>query len=1024
MNALLLVGLLITMNAQAQETGVIKITGNIKDELKAPMPGVTIINLTTKAGTVTDEKGAFEINARRGDSLSARMIGYDYFNVMVTNTINFEITLKATNNSLNEVVVVGFGEQKKISLIGAQSSVKVEDLKTPVANLSAALAGRIAGLVGVQRSGLPGSNSADVWIRGISTFNGSGNSASPLIVVDGVQGRDINAFDPEDISSFTILKDASATAVYGVAGANGVILITTKKGVSGKPNLMFNYNQGITAFTQRPELVDGVTYMMLRNEAQRASGLTPEYSNNTINSTILKEDPYLFPDVNWMDALFNKTAMNRRANFSARGGSDFATYYTAVSYYEEESLLKTGDNVAYDASTKFKRINFTNNVSMNWTSTTKFDLGVQGYVTNTNLPGVDPNAAFQSVMQTNPVLYPIMYPGGYVPGVSSARAQSNPYADLTQSGYRNRFANQIYSNARLTQDLKFWVPGLSATVMYSFDAFNSNTINRTRTRSTYLLNRIIPYLDDGSLNLRLIANGSDDLAYSRSNGGNRSIYFEGALNYTKNFGQHHDLTAMVLFNQREVSNSFADNLNASIPSRNRGVAGRATYSFKDRYFAEVNFGYNGSENFVPGKKYGFFPSFGAGWVVSNEEFFAPAKDIVSFLKIRYSDGWVGDASVGGRRFGFLTIVNTGATGYTFGSGTDNFGYGGTNISSYGTDVIWSKSHKQDLGLEFNLLRDKLTVVADVFKERREGVFLQRASLPAYVGLNSSPWGNLGIIENRGVDGTITLNPIEIAKNTTIDFRGTFSFNRDKVIENDMPKQPYKYMERRGKNYLSSFGYVAEKLFDDQAEINRSPTQTALGDVRPGDIKYKDLNDDGKIDALDVTRIGNGDVPTTVYGFGFNVTWKQFYAGAFFQGVYGAERLLGGDGIIPFNNSTGPERSNLFWAAEDRWTEENPNPNAFYPRLAYGNAPNKNNAVASTWWVKDISFLRLKTVDLGYNLPKTIAKTLKMKNARVYFQGVNLFYWSKFKLWDPELNTGNGTAYPNVRTFSLGVQANF
>jgi TonB-linked SusC/RagA family outer membrane protein len=629
-------------------------------------------------------------------------------------------------------------------------------------------------------------------------------------------------------------------------------------------------------------------------------------------------------------------------------------------------------------------------------------------------------------MQTNPVLYPTMYPGGFVPGVSSHGAQPNPYAQLTQSGYRNLFGNQLYTNARLTQDLKAWLPGLSASVMYSFDAYNAHQIDRTRNRSTYLLNRIVPYLDDGSMNLNLIYSGSDDLGYSRSNGGRRSNYFEGGFNYQTQWDKH-SVTGMILFNQRERVEAFASSGTNSLPYRNRGVAARGTYSYGDKYFGEVNFGYNGSENFIPGRKYGFFPALGVGWVVSNEKFFEPIKDVVSFMKLRYSDGLVGDGGGGNRRFGFLTIVNNGegADGFYFGSGTNNVGFQyGVNISSYGTDVTWAKSRKQDLGLEFNLLRDKLTVVADVFKERREGVFLQRGSLPGYVGLNSNPWGNLGIIQNKGIDGTITLNPIEIGKDLHVDFRGTFSYNRDKVIENDMAKQPEPYMERRGRNYLSTWGYVAEKLFESQEEIDKSPSQIDLGDTRPGDIKYKDLNGDGVINANDVTRIGNGDVPTTVYGFGFNLSWKQFYIGAFFQGVSGADRLLTGDGIIPFNNSTGPERSNLFWQAEDRWTEDNPNPHAFYPRLGYGSAANKINSYASTWWVKNIDFIRLKTVDFGYNLPKNTAKALRMKNARVYFQGVNLFYWSKFKLWDPELNTPNGTAYPNVRTFSVGVQANF
>jgi TonB-linked SusC/RagA family outer membrane protein len=1010
------------IQAHAQETQL-QITGTVKDELNIPLPGVSVKNLRSKKINITDVNGKFNLLASRGDTVAATFIGFRTFTMAIKDVINLNITLQAATNSLNEIAVVGFGQQKKISLVGAQSTVNLEDIKQPVANLSATLAGRISGLVGVQRSGLPGQNGADLWIRGIATFNQSGNSASPLIVVDGVQGRDINSLDPEDISSFTILKDASATAVYGVAGANGVILINTKKGNLGKPVLMFNYNQGITSFTKRPELTDGVEYMMLRNEARLASGQSKEYSNNYINSTIKNEDPNLYPNVNWMDALFKNTAQNRRANFSARGGSENATFYISGAYYDEESLLKTDALQSYDATTKFKRYNFTSNVSMNWTSTTKFDLGVQGNITNTNYPGVSPNDAFANVMQTNPVLYPVMYPGNLVPGVSSAGAQPNPYAQITQTGYQNIFGNQIMSNGRITQDLKFWVPGLSVSALYSFDVSNTHTTARTRTRSWYTIDKGNPYNTDGTPNLKVIQQGTDDLAYGFSNDGSHQFYTEASINYDKDIDHKNHVTGLILFNQREQVFNFASDVTSSLPYRSQGLAGRGTYSYDNKYFVEANFGYNGSENFAPSKKFGFFPSFGVGWVLSNEKFYEPIKSVINFAKLRYSDGLVGDGGNGGRRFGYLTLVNTGADGYTFGNGSTNAGYGGTAITSYGTDVQWAKSHKRDLGLEFYTLKSLLSVTVDIFNERRSGVFLQRASLPALVGLTSAPYGNLGVITNKGIDATVLLNPVKIGE-FTLDMRGTFTYNRDKVIENDQAPQPYPYMDRRGTNYLATFGYVATGLFQSQQEIASSPDQSALGSVRVGDIKYKDLNGDGKIDANDVTRIGNGDVPTTTYGLGFNLQYKHFYIGVFFQGVAGADRLLSGDGIIPFNNSTGAERSNLFAVAEDRWTPEDPNPNAFYPRLAYGNSANKNNAVTSSWWVKDISFVRLKTADIGYNLPKGTLKSIGLKNARIYMQGLNLIYWSPFKLWDPELNTTNGTAYPNIRTITLGVQANF
>lgn len=1008
-----------SLSAQENSTPIeIEIQGVVKNELSDNLSGVSVLNKKTNQSTITDEKGSFKILASRGDSLSFSYVGYNAYTVAISNSIELSITLSAQSNSLNEVVVVGYGQQRKINMVSSQSTVKIEELKQPVANLSATLAGRIAGLVGVQRSGLPGSNAADVWIRGISTFN-SQNSASPLIVVDGVQGRDLNAFDPEDIATLTILKDASATSVYGAQGANGVILITTKKGRTGKPTLMVNYNQGMVDFTKRPELTNAEQYMRLRNEAMIASNLAPEYSEDYIEKTLNHTDPNLYPNVNWLDALFKDASSNKRLNVSARGGTENTQYYTSLAYYDESSLLNTDALQSYKADTRFRRYNFTSNVDMNWTKTTKFTLGVQGYITNSNFPGVNPQDAFGRVMQTNPVLYPIMYPGNLIPAVNqSADAQPNPYALVTQTGYQNSFSNQLYSNARLTQDLNPLVEGLSAYGMFSFDTFNTHTIGRTRSRTTYTIDKANPYNEDGSPNLLIMSNGSDNLGYSRANNGNRQFYFEGGLTFNRQFGNH-GVNGLLLYTQTDQTAAFSADLTSSLPFRTQRVVGRANYLYDNRYAAEFNFAYDGSENFVPSRRFGFFPSFGVGWILSNEKFFEPLKESLQMVKLRYSNGITGSGG-GGRRFGFLTIVSTGANGYSFYNGSGNVSYGGVAISDYGYDVTWAESHKQDIGLDFTTLQGKLNVTLDWFKENRTGVFLQRGSLPNYLGLQNQPFGNLGHITNQGFDGTVSLEGFNVG-NTSWSFNGTFSYNKDQVIENDSPRQLYPYLERRGRNFLSGYGYVADGLFQSQGEIDVHADQSALGAQRVGDIRYKDLNGDGVINTYDQTKISNGDVPNLVYGAGFNVTYKKFYFGAFFQGVHGAQRQLSGDGIIPFNNSTGAERSNLYAVAESRWTVDNPSNDVFYPRLGYGNSINRNNSVASSWWVKDIDFIRLKTVDLGYHLP---VQALGVKSARVYFQGVNLLYWSKFKLWDPELNTSNGSSYPNTRTLSLGIQANF
>lgn len=1016
--------------------GPVTISGQVKDKLNKPLEAVSVQVVGTQRGVTTDSLGKFSIKLDNPkQQLHFSRVGFVAQTLGTGNSFYLDIVMDAVEGSADEVVVVGYGQQKKISLVGAQSTINVEELKEPVANLSASLAGRIAGLVGVQRTGLPGSNGADLWIRGISTFNGSGNDASPLVIVDGVQGRDINAFDPEDISSFTILKDASATAIYGVAGANGVILINTKKGKIGKPVLMANYNEGINSFTKLPQLTNAYQYMTLRNEAEVASGFQPDYSPAYIDSTLAGNQPYLYPNVNWMKALFNHLADSRRANFSARGGTENTTYYVSLAYYDEKSLMKTDGLQAYDADSRFRRYNFTSNVDMNWTKTTKFELGIQGYISSTNYPGVPasaggpsaPQQIFADVMQTNPVLYPVMYPGEIVPGVSSAGAQPNPYAELTQTGYQSIFANQLYSNARVTQDLSPLLKGLSAYGMYSFDTWNSQTIENERQRSSYLIDKTTPYNSDGTLNLDLISTGSDNLAFTSLNGGNRQNYLEAAVNYDHNIGSKNHITGLLLYNQRSYTTAFPTSLTAALPYRSEGLAGRATYGYNDKYFGEFNFGYNGSENFAPQNQFGFFPSLGVGWVLSKEKFWNDLKPYVQFFKLRYSNGVVGSGGISQnndvRRFGYLTLVANQANVYTFGNGVNNTTYNGVAITDYGTDVKWSRSHKQDVGVELKTFDEKLSLTVDYFTELRTGVFLQRASLADYAGFINAPWSNLGVLSNKGFDGTLDVAPFAIGP-TSWTIRATFSYNRDKVIQNDDPVQPYPYMERRGVNYLSQFGYVAEGLFSSQKEIDNAPSQAALGSVRVGDIRYKDLNGDGKIDANDVTRIGNGDVPNLVYGFGFNVVWKQFNFGAFFQGVKGAQRQLGGDGIFPFSNSTGAERSNLFTEALNRWSPENPNPHAFYPRLAYGAAENSNNDVASTWWEKSIDFLRLKTIDLGYTLPRSTLKSIGVRNARIYVQGVNLLYWSSFHLWDPELNTTNGTLYPNTRNVTAGIQVNF
>ncbi|MFC6997079.1 SusC/RagA family TonB-linked outer membrane protein [Rufibacter roseus] len=1010
---------------------VFQVKGRVIDSKGEALIGASISIKGTSLGTTTDSEGNYTLNAPDENSiLVISYLGYLTQEISINGKANINVTLAEDQTKVDEVVVVAYGTQRKISNVGAQSSVSVKELDQPVANISTMLAGRVAGVTGVQRSGQPGYDGADIWIRGIASLSGS---SAPLVLVDGVE-RSMNNIDPQDVESFTILKDASATAVYGVRGANGVILIMTKRGEEGKPRVTFDYNQGITEFTKVPKLIGGVDYMNLANEAiytRRIPGEdvpVPRYSQEIIDRTASGEDPFVYPDVNWLDEVFEDYGQNRNANLNVSGGSPQARYYVSLGYYDETGLFNTDAIAQYNATTRFTRYNVTSNVVLDLTKSTKVDLGIQGYIATGNYPAENAATIYSAALEISPIEYPVMYPGGLVPGRSSNGGQRNPYADAALRGYQNENKNQLFSNLRLTQELGVVTEGLSATAMFAFDAFNQHYIRRSKREDTWIVDPANPRNPDGTLNLGTAPtfSGQNFLAYGRENGGNRRFYMEGALNYDRSFGKHR-ISGLVLGNRSDYSNAFANNFQESIPFRTEGIAGRGTYSFDDRYFAEVNIGYNGSENFDPNKRYGFFPAFGVGWVVSNEKFFEPLANTINFLKLRYSDGKVGSDS-GAGRFAYMSNVD-GGRGYTF--GRNRGGIGGIVELTYGVAVTWVEARKQDVGIEINAFNSSLGIIFDVFKDRREGAFVTRGDVPAYVGLTSIPSGNLGIVENKGFDGTIIYD--KNIGDFSMGFRGTFSYNRNKIIENDQAPQLYPWLERRGAPLLASWGYTAEGLYSYEDDVNgdgfitpddgdQYPVQ--FGRVQPGDIKFKDLNGDGRIDANDISQIGQGDVPALTYGFGTSLGYKGLDISMFFQGQAEADIVLEGRSIRAFSGDGGGE--NLYAIALDRWTEENPNPDAFYPRLSYGSGANgsSNNNQFSSWWVKEIDFLRLKTAEIGYTIPSEVSGKIGIGNARVYLRGVNLLTFSNFKLWDPELLTRNGARYPNISVYSLGFNLQF
>ena len=1018
-----------------------KISGRVTDIKGEPLIGVNVTVDGDANGSITNMDGLYEIFVtKKSVVLKFTYIGFKTSEIRTNASTNiYDVTLEEQVNELEETVIVGYGTQRKISNIGAQSSMKMEDIKTPSASLTTTLAGRLAGVVAVQRTGEPGKDAADIWIRGISTPN----TSSPLVLVDGVE-RSFNDIDPEDIESLTTLKDASATAVYGVRGANGVILIKTKPGKVGKPTVSADYYESFTRFTKMVDLADGITYMNAANEAMRNDGIATKYTEDQIRNTIAGKDPYLYPNVDWLKEIFNDWGHNRRVNVNVRGGSEKVAYYASVSYFNETGMTVTDKNIdTYDSKMKYSRYNFTPNLNIDVTPTTKVEIGAQGYLGEGNYPAISSADLYNAAMSISPVEYPKMFfvnGEAFVPGTSTNNNFNNPYSQATRRGYDNLTKNQIYSNLRVTQDLDMLTKGLKLTAMYAFDVYNEIHVHQDRAESTYnFLDTSVPYDMNGQPILQRIYEGSNVLSYKQETSGNKKTYLEASLNYDRTFNDDHRVSALFLFNQQSKLLYPKGTLEDAIPYRMMGIAGRATYSWKDRYFAEFNIGYNGAENFSPKHRFGTFPAFGVGWVVSNEKFWQPLSKAVSFLKIRYTDGKVGNSEVSDRRFMYLDqMKENGDYGYKFGpNGTKWSGYETVNMA---VDLIWEESRKQDLGIDLKLFNDDLSIVFDLFKERRENILLKREhSIPSFLGYNTSaPYGNIGIIENKGFDGTIEYNK-RINKDWVIALRGNVTFNKDKWIQGELPEQKYEWMNQYGHNINGVKGYVAEGLFT-QAEIDDmvrweslsdankaitpKPFASQFGTVKAGDIKYKDLNNDGQIDAYDQTYISRGDVPTTVYGFGFTVGWKDLSVGMMFQGVAGAERVLNGSSVNPFNGGGGS--GNLYSNIGDRWTEENPDQNAFYPRLSYGSetTSNINNFQKSTWWVRNMNFLRLKTLQISYNLPKPWVNKVHLKNAAVYVMGTNLFTLSRFKLWDPELNTDNGASYPNTTSYSVGINFTF
>lgn len=994
---------------------VIKVSGTVTDSEKTPLIGVGVLVKGTTTGTSTDIDGHFYLDVPSKESvLEFSYLGFKTLEVPVGAKISFNIVLYEDNSELDGVVVTGFGHQKRLSVIGSVETIDPDKLQVgSTRSLSNNLAGQLSGVIAFKPSGEPGYDDSNFWIRGIASFSGN---TSPLVLVDGVE-RNLNDIDPAEIESFSVLKDASASAMYGVRGANGVIIINTKRGTVAPPAVDFRMEQSIQSPTKLPEFIGAAEYMSLLNDLQSDPYKRP-FTKDQILKTYYGYDPDLYPDTNWLDAITNDYAYSTRSNLTVSGGSEILRYSLTASWYHEDGILARDNTLPYDTSTKLNRYNIRANVDLDLTKTTVLRVSIGGYLQQLRKAKNSTDEIFSKAFETPPFVHPAIYSDGTIPVASAYRA--NPWALCTQNGYYRGTKSKLESLFSLEQNLKMITPGLKMKLTFAFDTFNENFVTRGKTPDYYSVAKTRD--DEGNLVHNIILYGQEFLGHSsNANYGNNSTYFEATASYNRTFADRHDVDALLLYNQR--SYDWGD----IQPKRTQGIAGRLSYTYDRRYVGEFNFGFNGSENFARGQRFGFFPSLALGWLLSEEHFMEPYKHTLSKFKIRASAGSVGNDDIGGnRRFAYITTIKTDASGYNFGYDGSTY-FSGVHEGDVGVkNLTWERSFKTNIGLEMGLW-NALDIQVDFFKEMRTNIFMQRSTIPTQTGFLSMPYANYGKVNNMGCEAQVSYNK-RFNDDWALSLRGTFTYAKNTIIEIDEPESVKgTYRSITGKSIGTLWGLTAEGLytnddFDDAGNLKSGLPVPSLGTtVRPGDIKYRDMNGDGKINDIDEGYIGGTSMPPCIYGFGGTLMWKGLDFNFFFQGQAQTYRIIGGtDYFIP--GSGQGVLGNVYSNYRDTWTEENQSQNVFWPRLSA--STNTHNNKASTWWKKDMSFLRCKTIELGYTIPQRLTKVAHIQTVRFYVSGNNLFYFSGFKLWDPELDTVDGLRYPSMRSVMLGLNIKF
>ncbi|GHV19928.1 SusC/RagA family TonB-linked outer membrane protein [Bacteroidia bacterium] len=1018
------------------------VTGIVTDENNEGLPGVSITIQGSTRGVTADIDGSYTfVNVKSSDVLIFNSLGYQTYSVKVGNQRKIDVNLKVNVNELDEVTVVAFAKQKKESVIAAVTTIKPAELRVPSSNLTTSFAGRIAGLISYQRTGEPGQDNAQFFIRGVTNF-GTGKK-DPLILIDGVEmgTEDLSRLTVDDIAAFSIMKDANATALYGARGANGVILVNTKEGREGKMKVQFRMEGTLSQPTESIEIADPVSYMRYHNEAviTRTPGRTLPYDRKKIEYTERGIDPIRYPANDWQSMLFDKQTFNQRYNLNVSGGGTVARYYIAASYAKDQGIIKTDPRQSFNTNIDIRKYSLRSNVNVTLTKSTDVTVRLNGVFDDYTGPLDGGTDLYTKAINSNPVYFrPYYEPDAgniftkhILFGNYSSGGYLNPYAEMLK-GYRTEDRSNMYAQFELKQDLNFVTKGLSARALFNVDRYSKLPIRRQYIPFFYAL---AATADPNEYQLSALNpdTGTDYLDFVTSNRELQStLYAEGALTYNRTFKEKHSISGLLVATVRESHNGTTNDFQLSLPHRNLGLAGRFTYNYDSRYFVELNFGYNGSERFHSSQRWGFFPSAGIGYILTNEKFMEPYLQTLSKMKFKATYGLVGNDQIGRDedRFYYMSQLNMndGNRGYDLG---DEFGFhrNGISIQRYADpDITWEISRKSNYGLEMNFW-NSLEVQLDYFHERRTNILQERSSIPTSMGLQVTPRANIGEATGSGFEVSVDYSK-SFTKDIWTLFRGNFTYAASKYHiyeEPDYAAAGAPWRSHVGRKLSQTYGYIAERLFIDDEEVANSPTQT-FGEYGAGDIKYKDINGDMRIDQNDQAPIGFPTTPEIIYGFGISGGYKNFDISIFLQGSARSSFWINPATTAPFLKDTresltafNTNRAMLKYYADSHWTEEDRNVYALWPRLS--ETPIANNQVTSTWFMRDGSFLRLKTAEIGYSLPHKLVERIKFSNVRFYVSGNNLAVISAFKMWDPEMGD-NGLSYPLQRVINFGVNVEF